>query len=280
MRRPVRDEHVADPEGTTWQVLEVGKWRTDTRPPTDEELSKGRPKRPIPCGPYNIAYFLMGNADGQQIKVNPMMIKDWTPATDHNGQQIGDPLNGHRSEIAKAVKAGKGVFYMDGDSFVLKGDRYHLPCGEIVVSKVTTKTTKRGETRTEIHFTHLVEDKVYFLRSTVPAAKPDELVKPPTAGDIEEARINGNYLTGAPEKGGDRLPTVPPTWKDSGRAEREQKRLEALREERAVQNMRRQSRQIKAKLDEVNRMGEKGVDLTHELDDIIERLNGAMKDAA
>lgn len=121
---------------------------------------------------------------------------------------------------------------------------------------------------------------MYFLRSTVPAARPDELVRPPTNEDIEEARVNGNYLTGAPEVDGDKLPTVPPTWIDSGRAQREHKRLEALREDRAAQNMRRQSRQIKAKLDEVARMGEKGIDLTHELDDIIERLNGAMKDVA
>lgn len=76
------------------------------------------------------------------------------------------------------------------------------------------------------------------------------------------------------------MPTVPPDWKDEGASDRERRRLEAMREGRAEQNMRRQSRQIKAKLDEVNRLGAQGIDLTHELDDIIERLNGAMKDAA
>lgn len=280
MKRPVRDERFFDHEGQPWQVLEVGKWRTETRPPTDEELERGKPRRPIPCGPYTVSFYRMVNSDGEERKLTPVEIADWTPDTDAQGNRIGDPLAGHRKPITESVRAGKGAFRFSGDSPVSKGERYHLPCGEIVIGKITTGANKRGERYAEVQFTNIDRDRLYYLRSTVPAARPDEMVKAPTAEDIERARIDGNYLTGAPEADGDPLPTVPPDWIDSGRAQREIDRREAQRELRASQNMRRQSRQIKAKLDEVNRMGEKGIDLTHELDDIIERLNDAMKDAA
>lgn len=143
MRRPVKDEHFADPDGNVWQVLEVGKWRTSTRPPTEEEITKGKPKQPIPCGPFNVAYFVMVNTDGERKKVSSVEINDWAPATDKNGKQIGDPLEGNRNAVVKAVKAGRGMFHLDGEAFVLKGDRYHLPCGEILVNKVEVKTNKR-----------------------------------------------------------------------------------------------------------------------------------------
>lgn len=270
--RPVRDERFFDPDGNCWQVLEVGKWRTKT--------VKDKANRPRTVGPFIVSFYRMINSAGEERKLTPQEIAGWTPDKDQGGKRIGDPLAGHRKPITEAVRAGKGSYRFSGDSPVGKGERYHLPCGEIVVGKVTTGANKRGERFAEVQFTNIDRDRLYYLRSTVPAARPDEMVKAPTAEDIERARIDGNYLTGAPEAGGDPLPTVPPDWKDSGRAQREIIRREAQRELRASQNMRRQSRQIKAKLDEVNRMGEKGIDLTHELDDIIERLNGAMRDAA
>jgi len=278
MRRPVRDERFFDSDGNPWQVLEVGKWRTETRLP-DPEREPEKPRRPIPCGPFTVAFYRMVNLAGGTVKI-PAHEFDWVPDRDSDGNQIGDPLEGKRKEITRAVRAGKGILIFDGQAPVRKGERYHLPCGQIVIGKVTSKTNKRGEKHDEVTFTHLDTDKVFFLRNTVPAAKPGELVKPPTEDDIEHARIEGNYLTGAPDSGGDPLPTVPPSWEDQGVGDREMARREALRAERAEENRRRLTRQVKAQLDEVNRLGAKGVDLTNELQDIYDRLNGTLKEAA
>lgn len=198
MRQPRRDERWNDPEGNTWQVTQVNRWRLE------------------PKGRYEFASAIVRHpATGENMKVPAHRWRtDWT-------QDSLDPLAGHRKRIAQAVRAGSPLFTLPASTSippVAKGEMYHLTCGQIVIDNIA-KQIVGGQAEWHVRFTRLLTDRLYFLRSTVPAANPDELVKAPTATDIEYARIDGNYRT-EPEHGGDPLPCVPPDWVERGAVSR------------------------------------------------------------
>ncbi len=218
MKRPVRDERWTDSEGHEWQVAEVGKWRTGTRKVDGRE---------VPAGRYTVAYVVMRNIEDERVRVDyAELLAEWKPVLTDDHKREGDPLDGHRAEIGKAVRNGKSRLTFEGDSPVKKGEIYHLACGEILIGKVSSKANKRSERFAEVEVVLKQEDKDYYLRRTVPGADPREIVKPPSADDIQKATIDGNYLSGAPEKDGDKLPVVPFDWVDRGSAERELRRQE------------------------------------------------------
>lgn len=267
MRRPVRDERFIDPAGEAWQVLEIGKWRTTTRLPTPEELKRGKPNHPIPCGPYNVSFYLMVNAAGEQRKVTPGEIADWTP------EGCGDPLRGHRGRITEIIRAGAATFTMPEET-VFKGDRYNLPCGEIRIDKVSKKLVKgQAESEWVVHFTRLVADSPQLLRR-VPSGLPDGSDRVGGSSDTERARIDSAYTSSLTLSLGKEEPeSVGPYWQDRNRAEREKERQMAVNERMSEERVLREATNLAARVkQEVIERGAKGQDLTYLLADVYERL--------
>lgn len=226
MRRPARDERWADPDGNTWQVTEVKLWR----------VRRGR---------WTLAYVMVRDpASGTEARLNREALTGWARVT-------SDPLEGRRTEIAKTIRGGAELFTMPAPTKtppVQKGEVYHLTCGRIEVESVTRKIVPGRGAEWQIKFIRHLKDRLYFLRSTVPGADPDELVKAPTASDIQHARIDGNYRT-EPEHGGDPLPCVPPDWEDRSRMDRKVTHLKDRESVRAEDDLKRQRKAAKATLD-------------------------------
>lgn len=284
MRRPIRDEKWTDPEGTVWQVDEVGTWRTATRPPTADELKDGKPRRPIATGPFTFAYAVMRDKGGGTVRLGADELEAWSPAIHKNGERVGDPLAGHRARVAKAVRDGKSTLVFEGPSPVAKGDRFHVAGTQIVILKVTEGKNKRSEVRSDVLFSRLERDKVYLLRQTVPAARPGEVVGDgATPEDAERARIDGNYTSSAAQSdaangGTDAGEAVPPDWEDAGAAARETKRQSDRRE---VIDQEAEVLKLAARIKQVGKEeARKGKDLTPLLEDIYARLAAEQKEAA
>lgn len=234
MRRPARDERWADPVGEVWQILEVATWRTETRrhPETG---------RLVPAGPKNLAYIQARHpGTGETQRVNPDTLARWRRVD-------RDPLAGHRTRIAAAVRGGATLFTLpapDKEPPVRKGELYHLACGRVEVDSVARRIVAGRPAEWQITFTRHLVDRLYFLRSTVPGADPDELVKAPTSGDIEHARIDGNYRT-EPEVDGDPLACVPPEWAEVGAVSRSELFTAHRHHARQVKDLREELREAR-----------------------------------
>jgi len=247
--RPVRDERFFDPEGQPWQVLEVGKWRTADR------------------GRYTLAFYRMVNPAGETVKVSPQAFEDWVSVSD------GDPLQGHRMRITESIRNGAATFTLPAE-LVFKGDRYHLPCGEIRVDKVSKKLVKgQADSEWVVHFTRLMADSPQLLRR-VPSGLPDRSDSAAGLSDTERARIDSAYTSSLTLSLGKEEPeSVGPHWEDRNRAEREKERQVAVSERMSEERVLREATNLAARVkQEVIERGAKGKDLTPLLADVYERL--------
>jgi hypothetical protein len=271
-KQPVRDERWIDAEGNEWQVADVAKWQ-----PTTRRDKRGRAR---PVGEYRIEFVVMRNAHDERRKVRYAdLVSSWKPALTEGDRRMGDPLDGRRAAIVQAIRAGRSKLTFQGECPVKEGELYHLACGEITIGKMATKVNKRSERVVEVEFTRRIEEPARFLRMTVPGANPKEIVKPPTTDDIRRATIDGNYLTGAPDRGGDPLAVVPLDWVDKGLEEREAKRLTDRRSVKAEEETRRQMKAIKAQMTSVCvGMVRQGLDPAPFLDRVVEQLRDAQKE--
>jgi hypothetical protein len=259
-RQPVRDERWTDPQGEEWQVEKVGR------------VQKTR-------APAFTAFVTFRNVSGESQKVY------WPPERWTQGE--GDPLKGHRARISQTVRSGARAFILpakDAESNLIacpvkKGELYHLVCGQVLIERVQRRLVKSKDPEWHVDFIRLVTDKDYFLRRTVPAADPDVIVKPPTADDIRRATIDGNYLSGSPDKDGDPLPVVPLDWVDRGREEREARRLTDRRSLQAEEETRRQMKAIKAQMTSVCvGMVRQGLDPAPILERFVDQLKEAQQE--
>lgn len=266
MRRPQRDERWIGPDGDLYQVTEV-KIRQEG------EKFNEKIRKFMPSGRKDLAYFRVRHTSTEvEGQVPARNLPEWT-------RKDPDPLLGMRRQITERIRAGSGTFTLPAE-LVLKGELYHLPCGTIRIDKVSKKLVKgQKETEWVVSFTRLVQERLYFLRSVTPKLKPGEKPGEANASEAYRARIDGNYSS-TPEAGGDPLPVVHPDWEDVGVAEREEQRRKALAEVNTEEANRKAARKIRAKLDDVPRLGRMGKDLTPELEDIYRRLNDAIEEAA
>ena len=230
MRQPVRDERWTDPTGETWQVCEIKKLK-----------------------PYNgrrgaVAFYRMRHVSGITAKVKPQEVRDWR-RTDGipEGRNTSDPFEGKRIKISQSIRDGaKVIVFTEAKCPVVKGELYHLPCGQILIDKVSRKIIKARGAEWQVEFIRQMRDRDYFLRSIVPGAKQGETPGNATPDEVERARIDGNYRH-SPERDGDELPAVPPDWIDKAAPARDLNRISS---QRAVQN----ERQIQAAKSRINRL--------------------------
>jgi len=201
------------------------------------------------------------------------------------GEAVRDPLLGMRRRIARKEVSVLIWPAVGGDGELLpapvkRGERFAVHGVPVIQIESCNRKLPAGKPA-EWHasFVRLEVDRPQLLRR-VPSGLPSAHDKSDGLSDIERARVEGNYTSSARMALVDEPESVGPDWKDHGVNEREKNRLAALREQKAEDLAREEARKLKARVDQVViRTGKKGVDLTHELQPIYDRLN-EMEEAA
>lgn len=233
MKQPVRDERWLDPQGELWQIAKVQRMK------------------PLKDARGRVAFYIVRHTSGVTAKIMKHELDGWKRAEPIlDKRKSTDPFEGWRVEMAKRIRDGQSVlvFPADVECPVRKGEMYHFPSGDILIERVGRKIVKGRQAEWHVEFIRHMNDRLYFLRNTVPAADPEDVVREATVTDIEHARIDGNYSHSKVD-GGDELAAVPPNWQDKGRTERKVLHLKDRDEIRAEDDMKRQRKAAKATLD-------------------------------
>lgn len=156
---------------------------------------------------------------------------------------------------------------------VSKGDRYELQSCVIEIDTVSRKIIKGRPAEWQATFIRHEQDTVNLLRFTPPTRAPRAEDSSIGLTDTEKARREGSYTSTAHAASPHEPESVGPDWEDKHAAERE---LARQTEGKARMTADRQDAEVDkaaARLKQVGRtLGRNGRDLTHMLDDVLERL--------
>lgn len=202
------------------------------------------------------------------------------------GEGMKDPLAGKRRDImARKVKVL--IWPAVGENGVTlpcpveKGQRFDVSGVPVIEIENVSRKLPAGR-RAEWHATYVRHevDRPQLLRR-VPSGLPSKASEHVGLTEQEKARRESAYTSSlALSLGREEPESVGPDWDDPGVAEREEQRRKALVEVNTEEANRKAARKIRAKLDDVPRLGRMGKDLTPQLEDIYRRLNDAMEEAA
>jgi len=193
---------------------------------------------------------------------------------------MNDPLKGLRKGINdREIKTL--IWPASAPCPVEKGERYELQSCVIEIDKVSRKLIKGREAEWQATFVRHEQERVNLLRAAPPKRAPDESDAHLGLSETEKARREGQYTTSRFAAMSDEPESVGPDWEDKKRGERE---LERQKERQKRFDQTRQDQDVDraaARLKQVGKtLGANGVDLTHMLDDIVERLALEEKEAA